>query len=148
MTRRRFRAVPGIAPSAGFQIGISMGASPAQPRATACPPAAASVYDRIKGPFHQRQSREIGVSTTIDTFVVFMYGFQEGDSVLWVAPSSYEGAEESFDGTVTIADPSAYVTTVTFEYPNSLGFSVANIACIVNGALLIGCVEIGSGYGS
>jgi len=77
-----------------------------------------------------------------------MYGFQEGDSVLWVAPSSYEGAEEAFEGTVTIADPAAYVTTVTFEYPNILVSSVANIACIVNGAILIGCVEIGSEYGA
>ena len=108
---------------------------------------ASSVYDRIKGPFHQRLSRAIGASTTIDTFQVFMYGFQDGDSVLWVAPSTYEGTEEAFSGTVTIANPESYVTTVTLEYANILAASVANIACIVNGAILIGCVEIGSIYG-
>lgn len=104
---------------------------------------------RIKGPLHQRISRAVGESDTVDQFFIFIDGAEETDSFQWVGPAYSDGTEYVIpDVAVTFSAPTTSGNVMEVTYSNSLSGSVVNFGCFVNGFLFYGNVEIGSDYGA
>ena len=123
----------------------AVGAAP--PRAVICEETP-QIAARIKGPLHQRISRAVGGSDTVDQFTIYIEGSAETDSFHWVGPAYSDGTEYVIpDVTVTFSAPTISSNVMEVTYSNALSASVVNFGCFVNGFFFYGNVEIGSIYG-
>ncbi len=103
---------------------------------------------RIKGPLHQRISRAVGGSDTVDQFAIFIDGAEETDSFQWVGPAYSDGTEYVVPAiTVTFSAPTTSSNVMEVTYSNAVSASVVYFGCFVNGFFFYGNVEIGSVYG-
>lgn len=140
--RQRFRAVPAVRAPASVTIGVSMTRASGAASVVALPTTAdISVYDRIKGPFIQRNSRSYGETTITDEFFVYVYGvleLLETDTFEWRAPVYPDGTIYTIPGTeVEILTPNVNSTMITLTYQSDVSAGYIDIGCMINGSYFI-----------